>query len=101
MKNKLIGKIILNLNAQSTCRRATFLIEKQQHDRLSVREWLTMQAHLAICPLCTVYKSQSTMLQQMIRRIFEKRVNGTISMDEVKKQQLEQLLKDRSGKEPE
>lgn len=98
MKNKLIGKVILHLNAQSTCRRATFLIEKQQHKRLSVQEWLTMHAHLAICPLCPVYKSQSKMIQQMIGRILGRRVSISQSMDPAKKQELEQLLKDRSDK---
>ena len=95
MANKLLSTLIYKFNAQSTCKRATFLIEKRQNTRLSVREWLTMQAHLAICPLCPLYKKLSELLQRMIKKLYQQRRQTGISMDEQKKAALEKLLKEK------
>jgi hypothetical protein len=95
MKNKLIQKIVFQLDAQSNCKRATFLIEKQQHIRLSVKEWFEMQAHLAICPLCTIYIKQSQLLEQMIVKILHKRHESNIVMREEKKAILEKMINEK------
>ncbi|PUZ22423.1 hypothetical protein GA0116948_1098 [Chitinophaga costaii] len=92
IKNKLIRNTIMQLHAQSNCRRATFLIEKKENTRLTIGEWLQMQAHLAICPLCTLYKLQSRLIQQMIVKIFQQRKNSTFSMSEDKKAALNILI---------
>lgn len=95
IKNKLIRSAIIKLHAQSNCKRATYLIEKRANVRLPVREWLEMQAHLAICPLCTLYQEQSKLLGQAITRIFQRRREGTIAMDKHVKEALEKLVNDK------
>lgn len=95
IKNKLVRNTIIKLHAQSNCKHATYLIEKRTNVRLSIREWLEMQAHLAICPLCTLYKEQSKLLQQMIVKIFQKRRDVTIAMDEHVKEALERLVNEK------
>ncbi|PZP38638.1 MAG: hypothetical protein DI598_20545 [Pseudopedobacter saltans] len=95
IKNKLIRNAIINAHAQGNCKHATFLIEKKENTRLTFREWWAMQLHLAICPLCTLYKSQSQLLQQMMVKIFHNRKDRTISMDEARKEALEKLIEER------
>lgn len=95
IKNRLIRNTIIKLHAQSNCKRATYLIEKKVNVRLPVREWLEMQAHLAICPLCTLYKEQSKILQRAIASIFQRRSQTTIAMDRHVKEALEKLVNDK------
>lgn len=94
IKIKLIRNTIIKLHAASNCKRATYLIEKQENTRLAFGEWWEMQLHLAICPLCTIYKAQSKLLQTMIIKVFRNRKAHTLLMDEAKKEDLEKLIEE-------
>lgn len=52
------------------CRRATFLIEKQQIEDLSFREKMELKTHLSGCSICITFMQQSVAINQMARKIF-------------------------------
>lgn len=98
MQHPFIRKIIIGLHAQSNCKRATFLIEKKANTRLTAREWLDMQAHLAICPLCTLYRQQSKLIQETMLSVFRRRKEHTVNMEAGKKHKIAELIQERLNK---
>lgn len=51
-----------------SCLKATELIEKKFHFKLSLRERLQLKTHKMMCEACTKYEKQSAMLEQGISR---------------------------------
>ena len=49
-----------------SCKRTTFLIEKQLHTSLSPLEKLQLRTHLYICKNCTSYKHKADFLNQLL-----------------------------------
>lgn len=52
------------------CRKATFLIEKQQIGNITRREKMELKIHLAGCSICVTFMQQSTVINQMARELF-------------------------------
>ena len=52
------------------CRRDTFLIEKQQVGKLSLREETELKTHLSGCSICVTFMQQSEAINQMAKKIF-------------------------------
>lgn len=50
------------------CLEVTEGLEKQQFQRLGVKERLEVRLHLRICPKCREYARDSVILNRMIRR---------------------------------
>ena len=51
-----------------SCRRATFLIEKQLHVPLSPLERWQLKAHLRLCKFCTAYSGKAFFLDRVMRQ---------------------------------
>lgn len=49
-----------------SCKKATFLIEKQFHTSLSPLEKLQLQIHLSLCNYCTAYKYKAIFLDKLM-----------------------------------
>ncbi len=49
------------------CRKATFLIEKKNNGRISVKEELELKYHLAGCSVCRIFQQQSRLIDQMFK----------------------------------
>lgn len=49
-----------------SCEKATFLIEKQLHTRLSSLERLQLRVHLSLCQYCTAYKHKALFLHKLM-----------------------------------
>lgn len=60
-------KNILHLFVLS-CKKATFLIEKQLHTQISPMENLQLRTHLSLCKYCTAYKHKALFLDKLIER---------------------------------
>ncbi len=80
-----------------TCKQATFLIEKKQITRLTIREKLELKLHLAGCSVCKLFQRQSIMINRQIKNHFHlpSREDHTLD-DEYKKtlqEQIEEKLK--------
>lgn len=82
---KELKKIVYN------CKKATFLIEKQQITKLTLREKVELKTHLAGCSICVTFMRQSTLINQMARQIF-KSGSGDLKLDNRFKVQLQQRI---------
>ncbi len=69
-----------------SCLRATELIEKKLHFKLSVREKLQLRMHKMMCNACSNYEKQSVLIDKGISVIQERE----ISIDDI--EQLKQTI---------
>lgn len=60
MYKKIIHVFVLS------CKKATFLIEKQLHTPLSSLEKLQLSTHLSLCKYCTAYKYKAVFLDKLM-----------------------------------
>jgi len=77
-----------------TCKEATFLISKEQQDKLSFAEKMQLKFHLLMCKYCRRFADQMNFMTKAIRkmkeRVDEKGVD--ITMSEEQKQRLSKKL---------
>lgn len=83
-----LKKIIYN------CKKATFLIEKQQISNITLREKLELKIHLAGCVVCQIFQQQSILINQMVRNHLHKE----IKLDEGFKKELQDRIEDELNK---
>jgi hypothetical protein len=50
-----------------SCRKATELIEKKLHQKLSRRERVQLKWHKSICDVCTLYEKQVVFLEKILQ----------------------------------
>lgn len=67
-----------------SCLKASELIEKKFHFKLSFRERLQLRLHKTMCSACTMYEKQSTILEKSIEIQYEK-LGKKQELDELKK----------------
>ena len=77
-----------------SCKKATELIEKKLHFKLSVIEKMQLKMHKMMCNACTHYEKQSELIEKGIARSKEK----DYSQEEVEqlKKMINQKLEDRN-----
>ncbi|MBY0462131.1 MAG: hypothetical protein K2Q34_03000 [Alphaproteobacteria bacterium] len=51
------------------CRKATFLIEKQQAEGITSKEESELEYHLNICEMCQVFEKQSTVINRFVKKL--------------------------------
>ncbi|MBK7625596.1 MAG: hypothetical protein IPJ16_00085 [Bacteroidales bacterium] len=66
---KLMNKLFLS------CLKATELIEKKLHFKLTFTEKLQLKVHKAMCDACTMYEKQSNIL--------DKALGGSLPIDDI------------------
>lgn len=69
-----------------SCKKATELIEKKLHFRLSMTEKIQLKMHKMMCNACTQYEKQSELIEKGIAKSKEK----DFSQDEV--EQLKKMI---------
>ena len=74
------------------CRRATFLIEKKQHDSIRFNEHLELAFHLACCPVCRTYQKQSHLINRSIKELIDDKLPNETGLDEQFKEELQQKI---------
>lgn len=79
------------------CRKATFLIEKQQIGKITLREKLELKIHLTGCSICVTFMQQSAMINQMARKLFHSD-HPELQLDDAFKQQLQKQIDDQLTK---
>lgn len=57
-------------NTIYNCKQATFLIEKKQIKKLSIREVIFLKIHFIQCSVCKLYEKQSQVIGRMVRQLF-------------------------------
>jgi hypothetical protein len=55
------------------CKKATYLIEKQQIAKITLKEQVEVKIHLAGCSICVTFMQQSAIINQMARKMFHPR----------------------------
>lgn len=81
-----LTKIVYN------CKKATYLIEKQEIGKISLREKLELKIRLAGCHICRVFQQQSTAINRMIKNMFHEPVAENIKLDDKFKDELQHLI---------
>lgn len=73
------------------CKKATFLIEKQQTGNITLKERLELEFHLKGCEMCNTFMKQSLVINQFAKKLFlpEK---SELKLDEGFKQQLQKQI---------
>ncbi|MEZ2443454.1 hypothetical protein AB6805_17140 [Chitinophaga sp. RCC_12] len=77
------------------CRKATFLIEKQQIGRITLREKLELRIHLMGCSICKTFQQQSIIINQMVRNFFHSAGQAERKLDDKFKQELQKSIDDK------
>lgn len=54
------------------CKKATFLIEKQQSGKIGFKEKLELEYHLSICEMCNTFMKQSAAINQFVKKVFQR-----------------------------
>lgn len=73
------------------CRKATFLIEKQQIGKITLREKLELRLHLTGCAICVTFMQQSAVINQMAKKLVNMDSNA-LRLDEGFKKQLQKQI---------
>ncbi|MDM8172834.1 MULTISPECIES: hypothetical protein [unclassified Olivibacter] len=73
------------------CRKATFLIEKQQIGKITLREKMELKIHLTGCSICVTFMQQSAVINQMARKLFTSDYKE-LKLDEGFKEQLQKRI---------
>mgnify|MGYP003576698385 CR=1 FL=1 len=79
------------------CRKTTFLIEKQQIGKLSLREKMELKIHLAGCSICVTFMQQSVVINQVAKKMFQSDCTE-LKLDEGFKEQLQRRINNHLNK---
>lgn len=67
------------------CEKATYLVEKREIDKLTVKEKINLKLHSAICGLCKHYESDSKHINNLLKSLGIKRKDSCLSEEEKEK----------------
>ncbi|WP_353718294.1 hypothetical protein [Dyadobacter sp. 676] len=79
------------------CKKATFLIEKQQIGNITMREQMELKIHLAGCSICVTFMKQSAVINQMAKKLFSSDYAG-LKLDKGFKEQLQNRINNHLDK---
>jgi hypothetical protein len=80
------------------CKKATYLIEKQDIGKITLREKLELKIHLAGCRVCRVFQQQSITINRMIKNMFHQPIAENIKLDDEFKNELQHLIDEQLDK---
>lgn len=80
---------------RNDCKRATFLIEKQQETALSFSEKIKLKVHLYGCSWCKTYGQQSKSMHLIIANFFNQPLTKPKVLQEDFKNKLKILITDK------
>jgi hypothetical protein len=73
------------------CRKAAFLIEKQQAEGITSKEESELEYHLNICEMCRVFEKQSTVINQFVKKLSGVK-KSELRLDDGFKEQLQKQI---------
>jgi len=79
------------------CRKATFLIEKQQISSITLREKIELKIHLAGCSICKIFQTQSILINKMVGKHLADQHKDLI-LDNDFKDQMQQKINEKLHK---
>jgi hypothetical protein len=76
-----------------SCEKTSFLIEKSELSKLSLKEKLSMRIHLLWCSLCKKYKSDSKVLGKILKALHKHEDGHThVHLSSSEKEELKRKL---------
>lgn len=80
------------------CRQATYLIEKRQIGKITLREKVQLQVHLYGCSVCKLFSKQSIMINAMIKQAFKNNTPPKLKLDDKFKNELQHKIEEGLNK---
>jgi hypothetical protein len=74
------------------CRKATFLIEKQQIDSITPREKIELKIHLAGCKICRIFEQQSVTINKMVHDLLRNNQHKELTMSDIFKKSMKEKI---------
>lgn len=81
------------------CKEATFLIEKKQLTRLTIREKIKLRIHLAGCVICRIFEQQSIMINRTVKELFHTSQQSDVRLDDQFKRTLQDRIEEKMKKD--
>ncbi|WP_316834351.1 hypothetical protein [Pedobacter nutrimenti] len=76
------------------CRKATYLIEKQQIGRITLREKMELKIHLTGCSICKTFQRQSILINHMVKNLFKADHQTELKLDDKFKNHLQKRIEE-------
>jgi len=80
---------------QYNCREATYLIEKRQHARLSIKERIHLLIRLSGCSVCRLFHQQRRMINRVVKGMFKETAGEERRLDEDVKREMQDKINER------
>lgn len=80
------------------CHHATYLIEKGQHESLSLRDRMALLIHLSACSVCRLFRRQSRLINHALHGLFGTSADRVHSLDESIKREMQKKINERLPK---
>ncbi|GAB2987928.1 hypothetical protein GCM10027049_30170 [Mucilaginibacter puniceus] len=80
------------------CKQATYLIEKQQIGKITLREKVQLHIHLYGCSICKLFNKQSSMINAMIKQLLNNTHSPEIKLEEGFKNDLQNKIEEELNK---
>lgn len=77
---------------RNDCKKATFLMEKQQQVTLGFGAQIKLRMHLYGCSWCRTYQQQSKVMQQLIKNVFDDQLIKPKGLRDKYKGELKELI---------
>jgi hypothetical protein len=74
-----------------SCLKATELIEKKFHVKLSLSERIQLKAHTMMCDVCNNYEKQSGLIEKGIKN-YQRNQNASIDLEQLKQKIHQNLI---------
>jgi len=85
-------------DTKNNCHKATFLIEKKQHERLSRLQRIELFIHLTGCSICRLYKAQSLAINLLAKDLMKDKAVKNLKLDQRFKDDLQNQINNRMRK---
>lgn len=74
------------------CRKATFLIEKQQLSTITTKEKIELKIHLAGCSICRTFMQQSMVINKMVHELFHSQKRLDVQLNDKVKEEMQKAI---------
>ncbi len=79
------------------CKKATFLIEKQQIGTITRIEKFELELHLKGCEVCAIFQKQSTLINKFVKNLVMPE-HHDLKLEDGFKEKLQKIIDERSDK---
>ena len=80
------------------CKKATYLIDKREMGRITLREHIELRIHLVGCSFCRLYGRQTKAINEMVRQLFNSATGSAVRLDDDFKRGLQEKIDEQLNK---